>query len=30
MNDYIHENSELIEVFRESSYIFQAQILEDI
>lgn len=30
MNDYIHENADLIEIFRESSYAFQAQILEDI
>ena len=30
MNDYIHENGELIEIFKESSYVFQAQILEDI
>lgn len=30
MNDYIHENEDLIEIFRESSYTFQAQILEDI
>ena len=30
MNDYIHENADLIEIFRESSYTFQSQILEDI
>lgn len=30
MNDYIHENADLIETFRESSYTFQSQILEDI
>ena len=30
MNDYIHENADLIEIFRESSYTFQLQILEDI
>ena len=30
MNDYIHENADLIEIFRESSYIFQSQILDDI
>lgn len=30
MKDYIHENSDLIEIYRESSYTFQSQILEDI
>ena len=30
MDAYIHENGELIEIFEESSYAFQAQILEDI
>ena len=30
MNDYIHENADLIEIFRDSSYTFQSQILEDI
>lgn len=30
MNDYIHENADLIEKYRESSYTFQSQILEDI
>ena len=30
MNDYIHENADLIEIFKESSYAFQSQILEDI
>lgn len=30
MNDYIHENAYLIDIFRESSYTFQSQILEDI
>lgn len=30
MNEYIHENADLIEIFRESSYAFQSQILEDI
>ena len=30
MNDYIHENADLIEIYRESSYAFQSQILEDI
>ena len=30
INDYIHENADLIEVFRDSSYTFQSQILEDI
>lgn len=30
MDSYIHENADLIEVFRESSYSFQSQILEDI
>jgi len=30
MNDYIHENADLIEIFKESSYTFQSQILEDI
>lgn len=30
MNTYVHENSELIEIYRESSYTFQAQFLEDI
>lgn len=28
MNDYIHENADLIEMFRESSYTFQSQILD--
>ncbi|PKM51948.1 MAG: hypothetical protein CVV02_04880 [Firmicutes bacterium HGW-Firmicutes-7] len=30
MNSYIHENSELIEIYRESSYTFQSQLLDDI
>ncbi|PZM78951.1 MAG: hypothetical protein DKM50_10345 [Candidatus Margulisiibacteriota bacterium] len=30
MNDYIHENADLIDIYRESSYTFQSQILEDI
>lgn len=30
MNDYVHENADLIEIFRDSSYTFQSQILEDI
>lgn len=30
MNDYIHENAHLIDIFRETSYTFQSQILEDI
>lgn len=30
MNDYIHENGDLIEIYRESSYAFQRMILEDI
>lgn len=30
MNDYIHENADLIEVFKDSSYTFQSQVLEDI
>ena len=30
MNTYIHENSELIEIYRTSSYAFQSQILDDI
>lgn len=30
MNEYIHENMSLIEMFRENSYTFQSQILEDI
>lgn len=30
MNSYIHENSELIEIYRDSSYTFQAQLLKDI
>lgn len=30
MNSYIHENSELIEIYRDSSYTFQAQLLDDI
>ena len=28
MNEYIHENADMIRLFRESSYSFQAQILE--
>lgn len=28
--DYIHDNPDLVEIFKESSYIFQSQILEDI
>ena len=28
MNDYIHENADMIRLFRETSYSFQAQILE--
>lgn len=30
MNDYIHENADLIEMFKESSYTFQSQILDKI
>ncbi len=30
MNDYIHENQELIESFKKSSYAFQSQIMEAI
>ncbi len=30
MSDYIYENTDLIKVFRESSYTFQSQILEEI
>lgn len=30
MNDYIHENRDLVDIFKESSYTFQLQILEDI
>jgi integrase len=30
MNTYIHENADLIQLFRDSSYTFQRQILEDI
>lgn len=30
MNDYIHENADLIEIYRESSYTFQSQILDDV
>lgn len=30
MMAYIHENSDIIEIYRESSYAFQSQILEDI
>jgi len=30
MNSYIHENYELIELYRDSSYTFQSQLLEDI
>lgn len=30
MNDYIHENANLIEIFKESSYAFQSFILEEI
>ena len=29
MNEYIHENADMIRLFRETSYSFQAQILED-
>ena len=29
MNEYIHENADMIRLFRESSYSFQAQILEN-
>ena len=28
MNEYIHENAEMIYLFRETSYSFQEQILE--
>jgi hypothetical protein len=30
MDEYIHENADLIEMFRESSYTFQSGILENI
>ena len=30
MNDYIHENADMIRLFRETSYTFQEQILEAI
>lgn len=30
MNTYIHENEDLVQVFKDSSYTFQSQILEDI
>lgn len=30
MNDYIHENEDLIEIYRESAYAFQSKIMEDI
>lgn len=30
MNEYIHENADMIQLFRETSYAFQSQILEDI
>lgn len=30
MADYIHENSDFIEEYRNSAYIFQSQILEDM
>ena len=30
MNDYIHENQDMIRLFRESSYAFQTRILNDI
>ena len=30
MNDYIHENADMIRLFRETSYTFQEQILEEI
>jgi integrase len=30
MNTYIHENADLIQLFRDSSYTFQRQILEEI
>lgn len=29
MNDYIHENADLIEIFGENSYTFQSQIMEE-
>ena len=29
MNEYIHENADMIRLFRETSYSFQARILED-
>ena len=30
MNTYMHENNDLIQIFKNSSYTFQRQILEDI
>jgi len=30
MNDYIHENADMIRLYRESSYTFQMHILEDV
>lgn len=30
MNEYIHENQDLINIFKESSYSFQLQFLEDL
>jgi integrase len=29
MNEYIHENADMVRLFRETSYSFQAQILEN-